>query len=91
MTTKSAPVSWPYIYLGKKANDDGTYDIGTKVPLRVYNASAAEEIEWEFNGEDISPAGDGYFTIEEGGVLRATAYWEEGGADTLEQHIILSE
>lgn len=91
MTTKSAPVSWPYIYLGKKANDDGTYDIGTKVPLRVYNASAAEEIEWEFNGEDISPAGDGYFTIEEGGVLRATVYWEEGGADTLEQHIILSE
>ena len=91
MTTKTAPVNWPYIYLGKKSNDDGTFSPGTKIPLRVYNAHGAEEIEWEFNGEDIIPAGDGYFAIEEGGVLRATVYWEEGGTDTLEQHIILSE
>lgn len=91
MTSRAAPVEWAYIYIGKNANSDGTYTAGTKIPLRVYNASDAEEIEWEFNGEDIRPAGDGYFTIQEGGVLRATVYWKEGGVDTLEQHIILSE
>lgn len=91
MTSKAAPVTWPYIYLGKKVKEDGTFDIGNKIPLRVYNASSAEAVEWEFNGKTVSPAGDGYFTISEGGVLRATVYWPEGGTDTLEKHIILSE
>lgn len=91
MTTKTVPVSWPYIYTGKKANDDGTFDTGTRIPLRVYNASAAEAVVWEFNGKEVGPAGDGYFTIREEGVLRATVYWPEGGTDILEKHIILSE
>jgi hypothetical protein len=59
--------------------------------MRVYNASSAEAIEWEFNGKAVRPAGDGYFTITEGGTLRATVYWPEGGTDTLEKQIILSE
>ena len=89
MTPKNAPVKWAYIYLGKNA--DGTYKAGTKVPLRVYNATGAEAIEWEFDGKTISPAGDGYYTITEGGVLRATVYWPEGGSDVLEKQIIISE
>ena len=88
MTPKNAPVKWAYIYLGK---NDGTYKAGTKVPLRVYNATGAEAIEWEFDGKTISPAGDGYYTITEGGVLRATVYWPEGGSDVLEKQIIISE
>lgn len=91
MTSRAVPIEWAYIYIGKNANSDGTYSAGTKIPLRVYNAADAEAIEWEFNGEAISPAGDGYFTIQEGGVLRATVYWQKGGTDTLEKHIILSE
>ena len=91
MTPKNAPVKWAYIYLGKNSNADGTYKVGTKIPLRVYNATGAEAIEWEFNEEAISPAGDGYFTITEGGVLRATVYWPEGGSDVLEKQIIISE
>lgn len=91
MTSRSTPVKWAYIYIGKNANKDGTYKVGTKIPLRVYNAVTAEAIEWEFNGETISPAGDGYYMITEGGVLRATVYWPEGGADVLEKQIILSE
>ena len=91
MTSKAAPITWPYIHLGKNVNKDGTLNIGAKMPLMVYNASSAEIIEWEFNGKAVSPAGDGYFTITEGGVLRATVYWPEGGTDTLEKQIILSE
>lgn len=91
MTPKNAPVKWAYIYLGKNANADGTYKAGTKVPLRVYNATGAEAIEWEFDGKTITPAGDGYYTITEGGVLRATVYWPEGGSDVLEKQIIISE
>ena len=91
MTPKNAPVKWAYIYLGKNSNADGTYKVGTKIPLRVYNATGAEAIEWEFNEEAISPAGDGYFTLTEGGVLRATVYWPEGGSDVLEKQIIISE
>ena len=33
----------------------------------------------------------GYYTISEGGVLRATVYWSGGGTDILEKQIILSE
>ena len=91
MTSRAAPVEWAYIYIGKNANDDGTYNAGTKIPLRVYNASGAEAIEWELNGEEISPAGDGYFTIQDEGILRAIVYWPERGTDILEKHIILSE
>ena len=91
MTKRTVPVEWAYIYIGQNANTDGTYKVGTKIPLRVYNAAGAEDIEWEFNGKTITPAGDGYYTIMEGGVLRATVYWEEGGTDILEKQIIVSE
>lgn len=91
MTKRTVPVEWSYIYIGKNANADGTYNVGTKIPLRVYNADGAETIEWEFNGKTIYPAGDGYYTISEGGILRATVYWSGGGTDILEKQIILSE
>lgn len=91
MTSREAPVDWPYIYLGKKNNEDGTYSTGVKIPLRVNNASGADAIEWEFNDKKVMPEGDGYFTISEGGVLRACVYWPDGSTDTLEKHIILSE
>lgn len=91
MTSRAAPIEWAYIYIGKNAKEDGTYTSGTKIPLRVYNAATAEEIEWYFKEEEISPAGDGYFTIQETGVLRAMVYWPDGETDILEKHIILSE
>ena len=91
MTKRTVPVEWSYIYIGQNANADGTYNVGTKIPLRVYNTDGAEAIEWEFNGKTIYPAGDGYYTITEGGILRATVYWSGGGTDILEKQIILSE
>lgn len=91
MTSRTAPVDWPYIFIGKNANSDGTYTHGAKISLRVYNATDAEAIEWNFNGKEVSPGSDGYFTITEEGILRATVYWPDGSTDILEKHIILSE
>lgn len=91
MTSREVPVSWPYIYFGKSANEDGTFSIGAKIPMRVYNASMAEAIEWEFNGKKSGPEGNGYFTVSEAGTLRATVYWRDGSKDILEKNIILSE
>ena len=91
MTSREVPVSWPYIHFGKSANDDGTFSVGAKLPMRVYNAGEAEAIEWEFNGKKSGPEGDGYFTVSASGILRAIVYWPDGSTDILEKNIILSE
>ena len=91
MTSREVPVSWPYIHFGKAANEDGTFDIGAKLPMRVYNASEAEAVEWEFNGKKSGPEGDGRLTVTEAGTLRAIVYWPDGSTDILEKEIILSE
>lgn len=91
MTSREAPVDWPYIYLGKDASGRNTFEKGTRLPLRVYNASDAEAVEWEFNGNAIAPAGDGYYEVNQGGTLRASVYCKDGSVEILEKHIKLSE
>jgi hypothetical protein len=56
----------------------------------VYNASDAEEIGWTFNDEEIVPEGDGYFTLEESGILKAIVSWEDGSRDIIEKKINIS-
>jgi hypothetical protein len=91
MTSKAAPVDWPYIFVGRnKSNADGTFAQGTKIALMVYNASDAEEIGWTFNDEEIVPEGDGYFTLEESGILKAIVSWEDGSRDIIEKKINIS-
>ena len=92
MTTKESTVDWPYIFVGKnKANKDGTFNKGTKIALRTYNTSEAEAINWTFNDSTISPAGNGYYIVQESGTLRAHIYWKDGGQDIIEKKINISE
>lgn len=92
MTSRQAPVEWPYIYFGKsKTNADGTFAKGTEVALRAYNASGAEAIEWTFNRKGIKPDGDGYYRLTESGVLKAYIYWPDGSQDILEKRINIAE
>ena len=92
MTSKAAPVDWPYIFVGKnKALEDGSYVQGTKIALMVYNASQAEEIRWTFNDEEIAPEGDGYFTLENSGTLRAHVSWEDGSEDIIQKKINITD
>ena len=91
MTSKTAPVDWPYIFIGKnKAKTDGTFTKGTKIALMTYNTSDAEAIRWTFNGRNIAPEGDGYFSIEESGILRAYVSWEDGSEDIIEKKITIT-
>ena len=88
MTTKVAPVDWPYIFVGKnRANEDGTFTAGTRIALMAYNSSGAEEVEWTFNGKKIHPEDDGYYTLQESGTLKACIYWEDGSKDIIEKKI----
>ena len=91
MTGRLPSVEWPYIYLGKDAGGKGTINSGSKIALRVYNASEAEAIKWEFNGKEISPEGDGYYTVSQSGTLRATVYWSDGATDIMEKIITVTE
>jgi hypothetical protein len=88
MTTKVAPVDWPYIFVGKnRTNEDGTFTAGTRIALMAYNSSGAEEVEWTFNGKKIHPEDDGYYTLQESGTLKACIYWEDGSKDIIEKKI----
>lgn len=91
MTNRASPVEWPYIYTGKiPFDEDGTIDPGTRIALRVYNASEAEDIIWNFNDRFIEPEGDGFFTMNESGTFTAYIYWEDGSLDILEKRINVS-
>lgn len=91
MTGRLPSVEWPYIYLGKDAAGTGAFNSGSKIALRVYNASEAETIVWEFNGKEITPEDDGYYTVSQSGTLRATVYWSDGETDIMEKIITVTE
>ena len=91
MTGRLPSVEWPYIYLGKGAAGMGSLNSGSNIALRVYNASEAETIVWEFNGKEIAPEGNGYYTVNQSGTLRATVYWNDGETDIMEKIITVTE
>lgn len=91
MTKRMPSVKWPYIYLGSmERNTDGSFMPGSKCPLRVYGATGAVEVRWEFNGKSITHDGDGYFRFQTGGELQATVFWEDGSTDKIIKEIRLS-
>lgn len=91
MTKRMPSVDWPYIYLGSmERNSDGSFKSGAKCPLRVYGATGAAEVRWEFNGKSITHEGDGYFRFRSGGKLQATVFWEDGSTDKIIKEIRIS-
>ncbi len=92
MTKKTPAVIWPFIYMnGTSRNSDGTIPAGTKFPLRVYNATDAAEITWEFNGSPVTVGGDGYFTLEKSGTLKAHIIWKDGTEEAILKEIIIGQ
>lgn len=92
MTKKEPSVSWPFIYMGGVTkNKDNTLPAGTKLPLRVYNASDAAEIRWEFNGAAVKVGGDGYFTVSTSGSLKAHVIWEDGTEEVMMKEITIGK
>lgn len=92
MTKRAPSVKWPYIYLGSvQRNSDGTFPKGTKLPLRLYGATGAAETGWTLNDMPIAVGGDGYYTLDHGGTLKAVIFWEDGSVDKVEKQITVSE
>lgn len=89
MTKKKPVVRWPYIYMGAEA-DEGL-KVGSRIPLRVYNASDAATIYWTLDGKGIRIGKDGYYTLTSGGTLKAHLTWNDGRTEVLLKEIILSE
>lgn len=91
ITSRLPSVEWPYIYLGKNAGGKGTFTAGSKIALRAYNVTKSQVVRWEFNGKEISPESDGYYTVKESGTLQAKVYWNNGETDILEKVITITE
>lgn len=89
MTKKAPAVDWPFIYMNNAwKSPEGKISKGTRLPLRVYNASGAAEIEWSFNGRPISVGGNGYYTVTESGTLKAHITFTDGGETYIIKEII---
>ena len=88
LTTRNPSVTWPYLHIVK---NESAYAGTARVLMRVYNAAEAEEIKWFVNGNESSPAGDGYFTFKETSTVRAVVYWSDGSTDILEKTITVNK
>lgn len=90
--TSSDNGGYPYIYLKNvKRNPDGTFPIGSRLPLRVYNAIGAKDILWTFNGGWISTDASGYYKVKKNGTLKAVVTWEDGSKDVIVKEIKVTE
>lgn len=88
-TTKSQyNGTYPYIYLTLAERvDGGAFVSGTKIPLRVFNASGSAGVSWTLNGEPVAPEGDGYYRLTRSGVLRADISLSDGSHDIIQKTI----
>ncbi len=82
--------TFPYIYLsGATRNVDGSFPPGSQIPLRVFNATEVEAVEWTLDGAPIAPEADGRYTLRRSGTLRAKIYHLDGTSETLYKEIVV--
>ena len=87
MTKKQPAVTWPFISFGStQRNSDGTFEKGTRIPLKVNNSRDIIDIVWSFNNE-VVPKGDYYLTLTEDGTLEAHIYMKDGCEEILTKEI----
>ena len=88
-TTKSSQKGVrPFIYLNVEGRlPDGSFQTGSKLPLRVYNAQEALKVEWYFDEEKISADASGFWRPLRSGTLKARVYYEDGSTDVIIKQI----
>ena len=80
--------TFPFIFLPPNGrNKDGSFHVGTGIPLVIFNAPDAVATSWTFDGAPISPGNDGLFTLTHSGVLRAEAIREDGSKEILVKEV----
>lgn len=91
MTKKQPAADWPFMSFGSaQRNNNGTFVIGTRIPLKVNNCKNIRRISWKFNGKTITHEGDHYLTLEDSGTLEAHIIMEDGHEEILVKNIITS-
>ena len=77
-----------YIYLsGAERTQSGAFVLGTRIPLRVYNAPDAVSVRWTFDGREIQCDSQGYYTLDGNGVLRTELERADGTVEIIEKRI----
>lgn len=80
----------PYIYLNPAdRNEDGSFNAGTRIPLRVFNAENVNHTEWYFNSVRIQPGYDSSYTLSSSGCLKAIVFHADGSTDVIIKEITL--
>ena len=87
--------AFPYIYFPKSGRvSTGTFKKGTKLPLRVMNATDAVSVIWTLDGKVITDASDGtpdgYYILDTGGELKAELTYHDGEKEVITRKIIIS-
>ena len=82
----------PFIYFaGGVRNKDGTFEKGARFPLYVHNAVEAEQIDWYFDDRPAVVDGEGMFTVNRNGTLRAEVRWTDGTTDVIVKEITVEQ
>lgn len=80
----------PYIYLSAtQRNKDGSFPLGAKIPLRIYNAQNIAKTTWVFNSSPVTTDTNGYFVVKEEGTLKAIIEYEDGNREIIIKEIRL--
>ena len=80
--------TYPYIYLSNvPRGSDGSFPPGSKIPLRVFNATDVKEVNWSLNGMRIGPEADGNYTLRRSGTLKAEIVHTDGSTEVIVKEI----
>ena len=60
---------------------------GTKIPLRIFNASGVARVGWFFDGARIQAGSDGFYTVTRSGMLKAEIFYEDGSSELIVKQI----
>ena len=83
-TTKSMYDVEPYIFLNYvNRNDDGTFPVGSLLPLRVYNIRSTAIVKWFMNDKKIATSGNGFYKVSKSGMLKAEITYIDGSKDII--------
>lgn len=78
----------PYIsFGGASRREDGSFEIGSKILLKVFNAADVAETRWYMDGQRIGPIPDSRFIITASGTLKAEVFYKQGGKDIIIKEI----
>ena len=79
---------YPFIYMGStEKNSDGSIVRGSHISLRVFNCNDVRDISWTLNDRKITAEGDGYFTLNNGGMLKAEIHYKDGSTETITKRL----